>query len=188
MNKIICVFLSLCIAAPSLAEAAFVEILGVKVTRGMPESEVRAAFPQINCHENCEGYESDLTICHIDDGEPPWVDGEVMFKDGLLYRASQNWVLAPDSTPYDALFMQNQLLTRLAGESNAVCAKVETYSGHYNETTYFIFPKKILAVRMHSLREKNVMFTESLRVNPVPEQYKVRGKKMQGTEWCGYVN
>ncbi|MEM7358966.1 MAG: hypothetical protein AAF431_07710 [Pseudomonadota bacterium] len=178
----------LLLATPAIAEPPTIDLFGVSLKRGMPESEVREAFPNLNCYDNCDGVVSDVTICGISDGVPPGSDGEVTFKDGKLYQASKNWFLEENSTPYDALLMQNQLLTRLAGEGNAVCAKVETYSSQFNESTVYVFPQKVLSVQMHSRRGKHAHFRESLRVNPVPEGYRVRGKKMRGTEWCGYVN
>ena len=165
-----------------------VEVLGVKIFRGMPEAEVRDAFASIYCAEE-DPVDPVYDYCSVGDGVPPGADGEVTFKDGVVYRASRNWFIPTDAGPLEVMMMLNDLLTRLVGEENAACAKVETYSDQYNTTTMFALPKKVLTVQMHTLPGRNgVFFRESLRVNPVSETYKTRGKKMQGKEWCAYAN
>ena len=97
----------LLLTTTAFAEPPNIELLGISLTRGMPESEVREAFPNLNCYDNCDGVESDVTICGVSDGVPPGSDGEVTFKDGKLHQASKIWFLEENSTPYDALLMQN---------------------------------------------------------------------------------
>ena len=84
--------------------------------------------------------------------------------------------------------MLNDILTRLTGEELAACAKIETHRYTEPVTTSFVLPEKVLSVQIHTMRGGGVFFRESLRVNPVPGSYKVRGKKIQGDEWCAYVN
>lgn len=166
-----------------------VEILGVQIERGMPESEVRAAFPSVHCAEKSPGVAPGFDYCSVSDGVPPGADGEVTFKDGVVYSASRNWFIPEDAEPIDVLMMLNDLLTRLIGEADAACAKIETHSDQYNTSTIFALPRKVLAVEMHTLPGRSgAFFRESLRVNPVPDTYKTHGKKMQGTEWCAYAN
>lgn len=163
-----------------------VEILGVKIVRGMPEAEVRDAFPSIYCAEQNPVF-SNFDFCSVSDGVPPDADGDVTFKDGVVYRASRNWFIPEDAEPLEVLMMLNDILTRLTGEDDAVCAKIETHSDQYNTSTIFALPNKVLAVQIHTLPGRSgALFQESLRVNPVPDTHKTRGKKMQGTEWCAY--
>ena len=165
-----------------------VEILGVKIVRGMPESEVRASLPYVHCEVHA-GTESSFDYCGVSDGVPPGVDGEVVFKDGLVYSATRNWFIPEGAEPLEVLMMLNDILTRLTGEADAACAKIETHSDQEPTYTIFALPKKVLTVQMHTLPGRSgAHFRESLRVNPVPDSYRTRGKKMQGNEWCGYVN
>jgi len=165
-----------------------VEILGVKVVRGMSEAEVRAAFPNVYCvEENPE--DPIFDYCSVSDGVPPGEDGSVTFKEGIVYNASRNWFISEGAKPIDVMMMLNDILARLTGEEEAACAKIETHSDQYSTVTVFALPKKVLTVRMHTLPGRSgAHLRESLRVNPVPDDYKTRGKKMQGAEWCAYVN
>ena len=165
-----------------------VEILGVKIMRGMPESEVRALFPYIHCSAEAST-EPSFDYCSVSDGVPPGADGEVVFKDGFVYSATRNWFIPEGAEPLEVLMMLNDILTRLTGEADAACAKIETHTDQEPTYTIFALPQKVLTVQMHTLPGRSgAHFRESLRVNPVPDSYRTRGKKMQGNEWCGYVN
>ena len=185
--RLIVAIAAFCALISASAEEPSIEVLGVNIVRGMSEADVRAAFPSVSCASKETGVNSSH-LCSIDDGEPPGADGDVTFKDGRVLRASRNWFLPDDSSPYDALNMLNEILTRLAGEETGACVKIETYSDQYSKTTIFAFPEKTLTIRMHTLRGKSVFYREGLRINPVPKSYKVRGDKMQGDEWCAYIN
>jgi len=166
-----------------------VEILGVRIVRGMPEAEVRAAFPSVYCMEKAPGVAPGFDYCAVSDGVPPDADGEVTFKDGLVHSATRNWFIPEGAEPFAVLMMLNDILTRLTGEEHAVCTKIETQSGQEPTYTIFTLPEKTLTVQMHTLQgRRGVYFKERLRVNPVPDSYRTHGEKMQGTEWCGYVN
>ena len=166
-----------------------VEILGVRIVRGMPEAEVRAAFPSVYCMEKAPGVAPGFDYCAVGDGVPPGADGEVTFKDGLVHSATRNWFIPEGAEPFAVLMMLNNILTRLTGEEEAACAKIETHNDQYSTVTSFALPEKVLTVRMHTLPGRaGALFKESLRVNPVPNSYKTSGKKMQGTEWCAYAN
>lgn len=165
-----------------------VEILGVEIVRGMPESDVRAAFPNIYCAE--ENPENPIfDYCAISDDVPPGSDGEVIFKKGYVHSATRNWFIPDAADPLQVLMMLNEILTRLVGENDAACAKIETYAGQEPAYTIFALPRKTLTVQMHTMHGRTgAYFKESLRVNPVPDTYKTSGKKMQGTEWCVYAD
>lgn len=170
------------------ADEPSVEILGVKIVRGMPESEVRAAFPSVYCAEE-EPEDPVFDYCSVSDGVPPDADGSVTFKEGLVYDATRHWFIPEDAESLEVLMMLNDLLTRLTGEEEAACAKIETHIEQYSTVTVIALPEKVLTVRMHTLPGRTgALFKESLRVNPVPDTYKTRGKKMQGDEWCAYAN
>ena len=47
-----------------------VEILGVKVVRGMPESEVRASLPDVYCAHKAPGVDPGFDYCSVSDGGP----------------------------------------------------------------------------------------------------------------------
>ena len=51
------------------AQEPSVEVLGVKIVRGMPEAEVRAAFPYIYCAEKAPGADSSRDFCSVSDGK-----------------------------------------------------------------------------------------------------------------------
>lgn len=166
-----------------------VEILGVRIVRGMPEKQVRAAFPSVYCAEKAPGVDASFDYCSVSDGVPPGADGEVTFKDGLVYSATRTWFIPEDAEPLEVLMMLNEILTRLTGEKSAACAKVETYVGQEPEYIYLVLPEKVVTVQMHTMPGRTgVRFKESLRVNPVPDSYRTHGDKMQGAEWCAYVN
>jgi hypothetical protein len=170
-------------------QAPSVEILGVKIVRGMPEAEIRAALPVIYCAEKAPGTDPSFDYCSVSDDVPPGADGEITFKDGFVYSATRNWFIPEGAEPLEVLMMLNDILTRLTGEMHAVCAKVETYPAQEPKYTYFALPEKVLTVQMHIMPGRSgAHFKESLRVNPVPDSYKTRGDKMRGAEWCGYVN
>lgn len=165
-----------------------VEILGVRIVRGMPEAEVRAAFPSIYCAEKAPDVAPGFDYCSVSDGVPPGEDGSVTFREGIVYNASRNWFISEGAEPIEVLMMLNDILTRLTGEEEAACAKIETHIDQYSTVTIFALPEKVLTVRLHkSAGRAGVLFKESLRVNPVPDSYKTSGKKMQGTEWCAYA-
>ena len=164
-----------------------VEILGVKIVRGMPEAEVRASFPDLYCAEKAT-VDPSVDYCSVSDGVPPDADGEIAFKDGFVYNATRNWFIPEGAEPLEVLMMLNDILTRLTGEEDAACAKIATHSDQEPAYTIFALPEKVLSVQMHNMTGRSgAFFKESLRVNPVPDSYKTRGKKMQGTEWCAYV-
>ena len=166
-----------------------VEILGVEIVRGMPEAEVRTAFPNIRCQGPAPGEAGSVSYCSVSDGVPPGADGEVTFKDGLVQNATRNWFIPEGADPFAVMMMLNDLLTRLTGKAHAACAKVETHSGKEPTYTIFALPDKALIVQIHTLPgRKGALFKESLRFNPVPDSYKTHGRKMKGNEWCAYVN
>ena len=155
----------------------------------MPEAEVRAAFPSVYCAEKAPGVAPGFDYCAVGDGVPPGADGEVTFKDGLVHSATRNWFIPEGAEPIEVLMMLNDILTRLTGEEHAACAKIETHSDEEPTTTSFVLPEKVLTVMMHIMKGRSgAHFRESLRVNPVPDSYTTRGKKMQGTQWCAYAN
>ena len=103
-----------------------VEILGVKIVRGMPEADIRAAFPSVYFAEKGPTVDPGLEFCSVGDGVPPGADGEVTFKKNCrVLRASRNWFIPEDSNPYETLLMINEILARLSGE-NSTCGKIET--------------------------------------------------------------
>jgi hypothetical protein len=179
---------ALCAPFSTNAGEPSVEILGVKIVRGMSEADVRAAFPSVYCAEKGPAVDASLDFCSVGDGVPPGADGEVTFKNGRVLRASRNWFIPEGGDPYGTLLMLNDILTRLTGEETSACTKIETHSDQEPKTTMFVLPEKVLTVQIHTMRGGSVFFRESLRVNPVPASYKVRGQKMQGTEWCAYAN
>lgn len=165
-----------------------VEILGVKIVRGMTEPEVRAAFPIFYCAGE-DPVDPIYDLCSVSDGVPPGDDGSIVFKHGFVDSASRNWFIPEGAEPLEVLMMLNDLLTRLIGETHAACAKIETYIDQEPTQTIFALPEKVLSVQMHTMSGRTgVLFRESLRVNPVPDPYKTRGQKMQGDEWCAYIN
>ena len=165
-----------------------VEILGVKIERGMPESVVRASLPNVHCAEKAPGVAPGFDYCSVSDGVPPGADGEVTFKDGFVYSATRNWFIPEGAEPLEVLMMLNDILTRLTGEEDAACAKIETYNDQEPKYTIFALPEKVLTVQMHIMTGRSMAyFKESLRVNPEPDSYRTRGKKMRGSEWCAYV-
>jgi hypothetical protein len=192
--SVLCIFLLASLRAMSQeasdnSQEPSVEILGVSIVRGLPEAEVRAAFPSVNCAEKAPGVAPGFDYCSVSDGVPPGADGEITFKDGFVHSATRNWFIAEGAEPLEVLMMLNDILTRLTGEANAACAKIATHSDQEPTYTIFALPEKVLTVQMHTMTGRSgVFFKESLRVNPVPDSYKTRGEKMQGTEWCGYVN
>jgi hypothetical protein len=174
---------------PVSPQVPSVQILGVTIVRGMPETEVRAALPMVYCAEKAPGTDPTFDYCSVSDDVPPGADGEITFKDGLVHTATRNWFIPEGAAPLDVLTMSNDMLTPLTGEVHAVCAKIETYRGQEPTYTHFDLPEKVLTVQMHTIPGRSgAYFKESLRVNPVPDMYRTRGHKMQGTEWCGYVN
>ena len=193
--KAIAILVGVFIAATAAAEEPedphpqpVIEILGVEIVRGMSESEVRAAFPSVHCAKENPA-DPIFDYCSISDGEPPGADGEVTFKEGFVHSATRNWFIPDGADPLEVLMMLNDILTRLIGEDDAVCAKIETYVDQEPSYTIFALPEKVLTVQMHTMYGRTgAHFRESLRVNPVPDTYKTRGKKMQGAEWCAYAD
>lgn len=193
--RVVAILVGLLVAASAASEETpdkphepSVEILGVKVVRGMPEWQVRAAFPSVHCAEE-KPVDPIFDYCSISDGVPPGADGEVTFKEGFVHSASRNWFIPEGAEPLEVLMMLNDILTRLIGEDDAACAKIETHINQEPTYTIFALPKKVLTVQMHTMYGRTgAHFRESLRVNPVPDSYKTRGKKMQGTEWCAYAD
>lgn len=169
------------------AQEPSIEILGVNIVRGMPEWQVRAAFPSVHCAE--DSVDPIFDYCVVSDGVPPEADGEVTFKKGVVYSASRNWLIPEGAKPLEVMMMLNDILTRLIGEEDAACAKIETHIDQEPTYTIFALPEKALTVQMHAMYGRTgAYFRESLRVNPVPESYKTRGEKRRGTEWCAYVD
>jgi hypothetical protein len=164
-----------------------VEILGVEVFRGMPESEVRAAFPRVSCAGE-KPVNPVMDYCAVSDGVSPDADGEVTFENGLVRSATRYWHIPDDADPLEALMMLNDILMRLTGEDEAACAEIETYSDEEPAYTIITLANKVVTVQMHNMPGRSgAYFKESLRVNPVPDTYTTRAKKMQGAERCAYV-
>ena len=99
--RLILAIVVFCAMVPAKAEQSSVTVLGVKLVRGMLESDVRAAFPNVNCIAKTSS--SELDICGLSDGIPPDADGEVSFKNGRVFHASRYWFLPDESNAYDCL-------------------------------------------------------------------------------------
>ena len=157
--------------------------------RGMPEPEVRAALPGIRCAEE-DPVDPRFDYCSVSKGESPGDEGEITFKDGFVHSATRNWFFDEAAEPLKVLMMVHEILTRLIGEDQAACAKIETWSFQDPNYTMFALPEKVLIFQLHKRDGKVVAghLKESLRINPVPSNYKTRGKIMQGTDWCAYVH
>ena len=193
MRWFIC-FVVLCIPLFGSAQDSSVEILGVTVSRGMTKSYLSSVLPGMSCSDLSAHHGPFAESCSVSDGIPPGADGEIKFEKGVVVRASKNWFFPVDAKPFEVAVMLNQIITRLAGENRAVCAKIEANpekkegTMHTPGATQFVFPEKVLTIYLHSIRDEHVYISESLRVNPVPETYEVYGRQNRGTEWCGYVN
>ena len=95
------VLVAMCAAAEETSDnfdGPSVEILGVKIVRGMPVSQVRAAFPGLHCAEE-EPLDPIFDHCSVSDGVPPGADGAVTFKEGRVYSASRNWFIPESAEP-----------------------------------------------------------------------------------------
>ncbi len=161
----------------------------MEIRRGMPEAEVRAYLPLVNCDTSPPDVEPPLTYCGISDGVPPEQDGEIYFESGLVRSATRNWFVPIDASPAQTLAFLHQHLTRLTGPDTATCAKIETHGEPGKAYTLYAFPAKVLVVREYRAGEqRQVVLREKLRVNPVPRSYATRGRKRQGTEWCAYLD
>ena len=187
------VLILLCVPLLSFAEEPSVEILGVTVSKGMTESDIRSLLPMLSCSEPF-AWNPNRVSCSVSDGISPGSDGGVLFDNGVVIQATRNWFFPEDAKPFDVAIMLNQIITRLTGEDRAVCAKIEANpelrSGSMINPgrTAFIFPEKVLTIYTQTIHGESALIKESLRLNPVPKDYKVHGDKHQGKEWCGYVN
>ncbi|MEO1078212.1 MAG: hypothetical protein AAFY29_01565 [Pseudomonadota bacterium] len=99
---------------------ASIEILGVTITRGMPEGEVRAAF---GSSLKCSNVPSDIdapfdTYCSVADGVYPDEDGGIEFKNGYVHMANRAWYIDPGLEPVDVLKVVHDHLVRLTDGEN----------------------------------------------------------------------
>ena len=171
-----------------LHQGPSVEILGVKVTRGMSEAEVRAALPDLICEQ--DPAEPGLAYCSVSSGDLPADDGEIKLENGYVDSATRNWFIPEDANPLEVLMLVHKILERLVGTDKAACGKIATWSFQDPYYTIISLPDKYVAFQLHRRDGEVVagLIKESLRVNPVPSHYKTQGDIMRGTEWCAYVN
>ena len=194
MRWFIC-FVVLCIPLFGSAQDSSVELLGVTVSRGMTKSYLSSVLPGMSCSDLSAQYHGSFAeSCSVSDGIPPVADGDIKFEKGVVVNASKYWFFPEDAKPFEVFVMLNQIITRIAGENRAVCAKIEANpekkegTMHTPGATQFVFPEKVLTIYLHRIKGEHVYIREGLRVNPVPDTYEVYGRQNQGMEWCGFVN
>jgi len=196
------------------AEEPSVDILGVKIKKGMTESYLKSVLPitDAGCIEfkSIDGERN--FACPVSHDTSPGTAGSVLFKNGIVIQASRDWIFPKDATPFEVASMLNKTITRLSASDGAVCTKIESSSGEAytpegelipevmfsNEIrsgstlnpakTTIVFPEKILSISINKFRGEVVVMTESLRQNPVPKHFRIKGKKLNGDKRCGYVN
>ena len=147
------------------ADQPFIEIAGVKITRGMAETSVRTAFPEVNCDEDTPN------SCSVGDGVPPEYDGEVTFEDGRVRSAVRNLPLPGD--PGEALMLLYTTLERVAS-ADRTCAQIQLFSTDSGLKSMAIgFPDKALWIQTHGPSEHRRfdMIKETLR--PADQQSEV---------------
>ena len=190
----------------SYAEEPSVDILGIAVSKGMTESHLRSVLPISECMKFQSKPGQDTFSCSVSDDKKTGADGNILFEKGIVIQASRFWFLPENATPFEVAIMFNKTITRLIGDDRAVCTKIESSPGviytpegipstevRSGSTinparTSIVFPEKVLTIRMHTFRGEVAVIVESLRQNPVPKHFKVKGDKLRGNEWCGYVN
>jgi hypothetical protein len=147
------------------ADEPFVEIAGVKITRGMPEASVRAAFAEMNCDGDTPN------SCSVGDGVPPEYDGEVTFVDGRIRSAVRN--LPMPEEPGEVLMLLYTTLERVAN-ADRTCAQVQLFSTDSGLKSMAIgWPDKALWIQTHGPSENRRfdMIKETLR--PADQQSEV---------------
>lgn len=205
-------FTTLGISSLCLAKEPSVEILGVAVSKGMTETYLRSVLPIVGCIDFPSEDKYKKIKCSVENADQSESEGTILFQNGEVFSASRYFLFPENATPFEVTVILNKTIARLMGDDRAVCTKIQSSPGAIYSpegkpmpvgtpatiirsgstinpaTTSFVFPEKVLTITMHTFRGQSVVMTESLRQNPVPKSYKVRGDKLRGDEWCGYVN
>lgn len=176
-------------AIDNQSEEAAIEVLGVTITRGMSEGEVRAAFgPRLKCSDVPSDVNAPFdSYCSIADGVYPDEDGGVEFKNGYVHMANRAWYVDPGLEPVEVLKVVHDHLVRLT-EGNTTCAGIRMISNQDPNYTTYVLPKKYLAVQMHLWPgRKRLLLREGLRAHPVPENFEARADGDYGMGWCAFA-
>lgn len=161
----------LALSSLAVADKPSVEILGMPISKGMTEAEVRSALPMISCLDPLPS-QPDRVSCSVSDGVPPGADGGVLFDNGVVVQATRNLFFPEDATPYEVSLMVSEVIARITSEVSFACAKIKVTpevregSGVTPGYTELTFPEKSLTFVIHSMHERHVHLVESLRLNP----------------------
>jgi hypothetical protein len=134
------------------ADEPFLEIAGVRISRGMTEADVRQAFDVMTCI--VRGPSSCLTFA-VGDGVPPEYDGEVMLEDGRVRSAIRRLPLPEESG--EVLMLLYAALERVAN-ADRTCAQVQLFSKDSGLKSMSIsWPDRALWIQTHGPTENQRM-------------------------------
>jgi hypothetical protein len=180
----------LCPLLSAYAQEASVEIGGLEISRGMLKEDIRSDFPRFHCGEYC--VDTSIERCSVGDGVPPEADGQILFENGRVHRATRYWHVPKESGPYETLVMLNNILKQMTEESST-CAEIAPTFGMTDSpgvtSTAFWFPEKVLYIQTQKPADPwpaHFFIHETLRPSPVPTSYEVR-QNMDGTKQCVLV-
>ncbi|MEM7704829.1 MAG: hypothetical protein AAF358_04710 [Pseudomonadota bacterium] len=186
-----------CISAN--AREASVEIAGVEIYVGMPESEAMSAFARVNCFDMPADSTAGEIRCAVGDGISPESDGAISFTNGVVSHATRNWHVAmQDENSYQAFDLLNSILVLMTGEDSH-CVKIETHQYPErpandetpyqpgSQTTIIAFPDRTISLQTQDLRGGFVLIKESLKRSPTPSDVRTKGQRMQWWEGCQFI-
>jgi hypothetical protein len=151
MRSILVVALALSVWSVQ-ADEPFLEITGVRITRGMTEGDVRQAFDVMKCIERVP---SSCRTFAVGDGVPPEYDGEVMFEDGRVRSAIRRLSLPEE--PGEVLMLLYTALERVAN-ADRTCAQVQLFSNDSGLNSMTIsWPDRALWIQTHGPTENQRM-------------------------------
>lgn len=127
------------------ADEPSIEIAGVKITRGMPEANVRAAFARVDCDGGTPN------SCSLGNGASPEYDGGITFEDGRV-RSAYGYLPMPEE-PGEVLMLLYAALERVA-DSDRTCAQIQLFSNESGLKSMAIgWPDKGLWIQTHGPTE-----------------------------------
>lgn len=173
----------------AIAQETSLEVLGVTVSKGMTQGEVRALFPADAIYPvpKAESAPEEIDIWVISQrGER---GGSIRFDNRRVSRVTRRWVESDDTEVYRLFVLLYEILARLTEGGDYTCAMIMAYAPQDffpQSSTVLVLPDRIVEIGTGSRtggETGSVSIEESLRMNPVPATAKVH-KGLGDTDHC----
>ncbi len=155
-----------CVPLQAFAEEPYLEVGGLKITRGMSAESIRSGLAEpfrLTCYES--GADTDLTACSVSAPDGTRGSVQVTLQAGRVLTASQGYAVPP--TAIDAYMVLYKLLLELTGGQDT-CAVIRVSEGPPPQFAIAL-PEKYVAAFLHVRDQGQVGLNVGLRQNPTPQ-------------------